>query len=182
MQPYKGFHVLLDAVRRLRQQGREDVVLALCGEGPQLPELREQARPLGEQVRFLGRRDDVPQLLGGATIAVVPSLWEEAFGLAVAEGMAAGVPVVASRIGGIPEQVEDGQSGLLVPPGDADALAGALLRLLSDPEERTRLAAQGRERARNHFSIERTVAALHRVLLAHLEPVPAPAVLAGAAG
>ncbi len=186
IQPYKGFHVLLDAAAILAREGIEGLAIVLCGEGAALPELRRQAERLGLQcVHFLGKRDDVPALLSSATLSVVPSLWSEAFGLSVVEAMAAGVPVVASAMGGIPELVEDGVSGAIVPPGEAEALAAAMGALLRDAALRSRMAEEGRRRATRRFSIDGTVEALHEVLNGVLEEpgpyetrrVPAPSAI-----
>jgi glycosyltransferase involved in cell wall biosynthesis len=167
VQPYKGMQTLLEAAAVLRAEGAGEMEVAIAGDGPYLPELRALADARGvPDVHFLGRRTDVPALLAGATVAVVPSLWEEAFGLAVVEAMAAGVPVVASRVGGIPELVDDGRTGLLVPPGDARALAAALRLLLESPQRRAALARQGEAVARHRFSLERAAAELHAVVAA----------------
>lgn len=169
VQPYKGMQTLVDALALLRAEGVENVELAIAGDGPYLRELRGIAARRGmDNVHFLGRRRDVPALLAGATVAVVPSLWEEAFGLAVVEAMAAGVPLVATRTGGIPELVEDGETGLLVPPGDARALADALRGLLADPARREALALHAQSAARRRFSLERAAADLYALVVSQL--------------
>src|SRR5207237_990381 len=89
-----------------------------------------------------------------ARVLALPSVWPEAFGLAGLEAVAHGLPVVASDVGGIPEWLDAGQSGELVPPGDATALADALAGLLGDPERADRLGAMGRSRASSNFSID----------------------------
>jgi glycosyltransferase involved in cell wall biosynthesis len=106
-------------------------------------------------VVFVGRRSsaEVLRALGEARIVIAPSVWYENCPYAILEAFAAGKPVVASRIGGIPELVEDGSTGLLFPPGDAGALADAIRRLWSDPDERRRLGKNARAR------IERDLAA-----------------------
>lgn len=173
VQPYKGMQTLVDAVALLCGEGVGDVELVVAGEGPYLHELRGRAARHGlANVHFLGRRTDVPSLLPGATIAVVPSLWEEAFGLAVVEAMAAGVPLVASRTGGIPELVEEGRTGMLVPPGDARALANALRLLLDDPGLRGAMAVQGPITARRRFSLDRAAADLYALVSRQLSPDP----------
>ncbi|HYR07205.1 MAG TPA: glycosyltransferase family 4 protein [Longimicrobium sp.] len=179
VQPYKGMQTLVDAFALLRDEGLDDVELAVAGDGPYLEELRGiAARHDLRNVHFLGRRTDIPALLAGATVAVVPSLWEEAFGLAVVEAMAAGVPLVASRTGGIPELVEEGGTGMLVPPGDARALADALRLLLRNPALRGAMAVRGPVTAHRRFSLDRAAADLcslvSRQLLASL-PTPVPA-------
>jgi glycosyltransferase involved in cell wall biosynthesis len=147
----KGHATLLDALRIVGGRGKR-VQLLLAGDGPLRPWIqgRVRRRKLGDRVRLLGVRDDVPLLLRGADLLVLPSRWE-GFGLALLEAMDAGLAVVASRVGGIPEVVVDGETGLLVPPGDAEALAAAIVRLLEDPESRCRMGASGRRRVRERF-------------------------------
>ena len=114
---------------------------------------------LGAAVRFLGRRDDVPALLAASDVVAVPSVVAEAFGLTALEGMAAGRPVVAFASGGLPELVRDGETGILVPTGDAAGLARAIRQLLTEPALRDRLGAAGRRVAAG-FTTEARVAAL----------------------
>lgn len=138
----KGHAVLLEAIAAV-----PEALFLLAGEGPERAALEARAAELGvaDRVRFLGRREDVPQLLAACDVFALPSLYEGS-SLAVLEAMAAGIPVVSSAIGGTEELIEDGRSGLLVPPGDAQALAAALRRVLEDPELRQSLAARARER------------------------------------
>ena len=176
VQPYKGMQTVLEAAFLLRAKGAGAVDFAFAGDGPYLDALRARAGELGlDNVHFLGRRTDVPALLAGATVAVVPSLWEEAFGLAVVEAMAAGVPLVASRTGGIPELVDDGRTGLLVPPGDARALADALRLLLDHPSLRATLSMHGQIAARRRFSLERAAVDLYALVASQLSTAPFPA-------
>lgn len=164
--PYKGIEVLLDAAHLLEDAGLSDLHIAWAGEGPAFERLVAKAREADlRRFHFLGRREDVPSLLASATVAVVPSLWAEAFGLTVVEAMAAGTPLVASAIGGIPELIRPEQTGLLVPPGDAAALAAAIRRLLDDAGLRARLSEQGRAEAQKRFSVERAAEELSGVLL-----------------
>ncbi len=164
-QAYKGIGVFIEAAAILARRKVPNVVFAYCGDGPALTEFRRQATTLGlTDFHFLGRRDDLPRLLGSATVVVVPSLWAEAFGLTVVEAMAAGVPVVATRTGGIPELIADGQTGLLVPPNDPEALADAINRLLGDAALRTRVVRQAREAARREYSIDKAIASLTALL------------------
>jgi L-malate glycosyltransferase len=150
--PHKGVDHLVRALALARGEHR----LTVVGDGPQLEPLRVLARELGvaERVAFPGLRDDVHALLQRCDAFVHPAVWEEAFGLTIAEAMAAGRAVVASRTGGIPEVVEDGVSGLLVPPGDPEELARALDLLADRPELRRQLGANARERAQRRFSLE----------------------------
>jgi glycosyltransferase involved in cell wall biosynthesis len=140
----KGFAVLVDAAARW--QGRDPCPrLSIAGEGPLAGALASQARAAGVPVRFLGRRDDVPALMAAADVIVVPSLWDGQ-PLVVQEALRSGRPLVASRAGGIPDLTgEDG--ALLVPAGDAGALAGAVLSVLDDPTKAARLRAAATERS-----------------------------------
>jgi len=117
-----------------------------------------------DDIRMLGYVPDAARYFGAATVCVVPSVWEEAFGLSALEPMSHGIPVVASAVGGLPEVVIDGETGLLVPPGDEEAIARALAELLTDPERRTDMGRRGRERARQHFDLEDEIDALYRIV------------------
>lgn len=149
--------LVLRAFRVVRAQLPE-AGLQLVGDGPQRSELEALARQLGvENARFLGTRDDIPDLLCRVSCLVLASDWEGC-PLAVLEAMAAGVPVVATRVGGVEELVEDGRTGSLVDAGDEQGLAAAIVALLSDPARAATLGANGRERARARFSRERMAA------------------------
>jgi glycosyltransferase involved in cell wall biosynthesis len=164
----KGHSTLFEAIAQV-----PDAVFVLAGEGPEREPLEALAAQLGigERVRFLGRRDDVPQLLAACDIFALPSLYEGS-SLAVLEAMAAGAPVVSSAIGGTDELIEDGSSGLLAPPGDAQALAAALRRLLDDPDLRESLAARARERVERDLTRERMAARVTGVYRELLGGVP----------
>ena len=135
-----------------------DATLDLAGEGRCRGELTALVNELGvaDRVRFLGHRDDVPTVLEAADIFVLPSR-SEAFPNSVMEAMAAGVPVVASNVGGIPELVRDGYNGRLVPPGNADALANAVLGLLDHPERVEQFGRNGRGIVEQTYSFDRMV-------------------------
>ena len=142
--PQKGFATLLAAAAHW--QGRDPrPVVALAGRGPLEAALRAGADAGGIRVRFLGQRADVPALLAGADVVVVPSLWEGQ-PLIVQEALHAGRPLVASRTGGIPA-LTGPDAAVLVPPGDAAALAEAVLAVLDDPALAAKLAAAARGRA-----------------------------------
>lgn len=140
--PEKGVDTLLQAASRV-----PEATLTVCGGGPWEPRVRAAARSL-PQVRVLGHvpRRRLVELVRAAAVVVVPSRWPENFPYAVLEAQAMGRPVVASRVGGIPEQIESGVDGLLVPPGDAVALADAVASLLADPARARALSAAGRAR------------------------------------
>ncbi|MBI3003324.1 MAG: glycosyltransferase family 4 protein, partial [candidate division NC10 bacterium] len=101
---------------------------------------------VSERVRFLGWREDIPRILAALSVFVLPSA-NEGMGMVLVEAMAMGVPVVATRVGGIPSVVPDGECGLLVEPGDVAGLAGAVAKLLADPALAARMGAAGRRRA-----------------------------------
>ncbi|MEM7645214.1 MAG: glycosyltransferase family 4 protein [Pseudomonadota bacterium] len=163
----KGVRVLLDALAKLHAN-HPDATLTLVGDGPEREaiEVHAQELGLGEAVRFAGYlgQDEVAAELGRADLFVLPS-FAEGVPVVLMEAMASRLPVVATRIAGIPELVEDGVSGRLVTPGDADALAGAVSELLSDPEGRTRMGAAGRETVAAAFDVAREAARLDRLFV-----------------
>jgi glycosyltransferase involved in cell wall biosynthesis len=160
----KGHSVLLRAATEV-----PGAAFVLAGDGPLRGALEEEARALGiaDRVLFLGHRDDPSDLLAACDVFVLPSLFEGS-SLAVLEAMAAARPVVSSAIGGTDELVVSGRSGLLVPPGDSDALAAALRLLLEDPALRAEIAAEAAARAEQGFSqagmVRRVEAAYDQIL------------------
>lgn len=158
--PEKGVEVLLRATALLAER-LPRVRLLVVGEGPEEERLRGLTTELGleERVRFLGRveRERVTEVLAPAWVQVVPSVWEEPFGLVAAEAMMRGTAVVASDTGGLTEQVIEGRTGMLVPPDDAGALARAVLPLLGDRETAERLGGEARQVAVERFSEDRYV-------------------------
>ncbi len=134
--------------------------LTLVGDGPERSRAESLARSLGlgASVRFLGRQDALTELLSGAAAFVLPSE-TESFGVAALEAMACGVPVVATDVGGLPEVVVDGESGLLVPSGDVARLAGAMKEIVRHPERWQRMAEASRARAVHTFRREEQVGA-----------------------
>jgi glycogen synthase len=155
----KGIFQLLDAARQLP----ETVQLVLCASSPDTPELltRLQTAVSGRpQIRWINAMlpvEEVVQLYSHAAVFVCPSIYEP-FGIINLEAMACGTPVVASRVGGIPEVVQDGETGWLVEPGDPAALARALQAALADPARARRMGEAGRRRVEAHFSWDRIAA------------------------
>ncbi|MBD3237397.1 MAG: glycosyltransferase [Candidatus Eisenbacteria bacterium] len=144
----KGHRILLEALAVLPRKGRgAPWRLLVVGEGEERAALERQATELGigERVGFLGQRADAPRLIAVSDLLVLPSLLESQ-PLVITEAMAAGVPVVASRIYGIPEIVVDGETGMLVPPGESPPLAEALSALLADPARRARMGTAAQRR------------------------------------
>jgi glycosyltransferase involved in cell wall biosynthesis len=155
--PQKGQRHLIAAMPLLLERV-PNAHAVIAGAGDLEEYLRDLALELGaaERVHVLGPRRDVPALMHAMDVFAMPSIWE-GFGLVLLEAMAAGRPVVASRVATIPEVVLDGETGLLVPAGDPLALADALAQLAGDPEGARTMGEAGRERLRLHFSIEKMV-------------------------
>jgi len=162
--PLKGFPVVLEACNALQKEGREFEVLITAamdmGEIP-APYVRNLGWLPPEQLNSLYHRGD---------ISLVPSTWVEPFGITAVESMASGLPVIASRIGGLQESVVDGETGLLVPPEDPKALAAALRKLLDDPELRQRMGKAGRKRAEEVFDWDVLVRSRYLPLLEEIIP------------
>ena len=157
LEPEKGHRHLVEAWRTVRAQA-PDARLAIIGEGSQAGKLRALAHELrlDGSVIFTGRRDDISALTADLTISILPSL-REAQGITILEAMARRVPVVATAVGGIPEVITDGIDGLLVPPADPPALAGAIVRLLGDPSLRERIGEAGYRTVAARYSIDAQV-------------------------
>jgi glycosyltransferase involved in cell wall biosynthesis len=156
LHPTKGLDILLRALPRI--DGGEGAHIVLIGEGQARAELEALARSLGiaERVHFCGHVEDAARYLGAFDIFAFPSR-SEGLGYAALEAGLAALPVAASRVGGIPEIIVHGVTGLLVPPGDADALAAALEALVTDEKLRATLGARLRARVLQDFSVERMV-------------------------
>ena len=203
LEPEKGHATLLDAWPKVLRRVPAARLLVV-GEGSLMEDLHAQAEGLGllgeacegdrcvgtrharpgAKVVFTGRRDDVPSVTAAFDVAVLPS-YREALGLVILEAMALARPVVATEVGGIPEMVEDGVTGLLVAPRDPDALADAIVRLLTDHPLADTLGRNGYRLVRDRFCVERMVAAYEvlyeqgwlswRARAGEPVPVPAPA-------
>jgi glycosyltransferase involved in cell wall biosynthesis len=129
------------------------------GEAREKVEARAAALGLADRIRFLGWRRDVDAILAAADALVLPSLANECLPYAILEAMAHGLPVIGTDVAGIPEEVADGQTGFVVAPGDATALADRLGRLAADPQLRRALGEAGRRRVTSEFSLDRMAAA-----------------------
>jgi len=160
----KGVTVLLDAIARLPETTRQSMRLDIIGEGDEKPRLQQQARDLKIEslVNFVGyvANNELPRFLQQADLFVGPSIVDsvgdtEGQGVVFIEAMACGVPVIASRVGGIAEVIEDGSCGALVEPGDAAALSSAMQSLLDDEEKRLRYMQRGLQVVHERFAWER---------------------------
>jgi glycosyltransferase involved in cell wall biosynthesis len=165
----KSYDVLIQATARL-QEDHPDLHVLIAGEGPERPRLEALVRELGlgDSIVMPGRRLDVPDLLAKLDVAVCASHFEGS-PLAVMEYMEAGLPIVATRVGGIPDLIEDGVHGVLVEPGNPEELAAAINGLLSDRARASVLGSRARERRRREFDLDvmvHTVEALYEELLA----------------
>ncbi len=174
----KGHRFLVEACRLLQKRG-VDFRCDLVGEGPLRARIEKSIRAAGIADRVISHgarpRPEVVQLLAQADVLAQPSVVaangeREGIPVSLMEAMATGLPVVASELSGIPELVQDGVSGLLVKPGDADALADALQRLAADPELRSRLGHAAVEKVRGDFDLTTNVARLAELLLARAAP------------
>ncbi len=160
--PAQAHHMLIEAFHRLSRRS-SGVRLFVVGEGPRREALERQALDLGltERVRFLGARDDVPALMDAADAFALTSV-REGLAIPLLEAMRAGCPAVATRIGGTPEVIADGETGWLVPPNDPAATADALLNVLSDRPRARAFSAKSRDRWARGFTAERMVAETER--------------------
>jgi glycosyltransferase involved in cell wall biosynthesis len=170
----KGLHYLLEAFADVAVR-HPQARLLLAGDGPERRRLERLAARLGlgEHVRFLGElpHEQVPEMLQGLDIFAMPSTYE-GFGVAALEAESMEVPVVASNVHGIPDVVVDGETGVLVPPRDRQALAAALERLVSDGDLRHRLGRAGRAFVAEHYSWEENTAQMEALYEAALGEVP----------
>jgi glycosyltransferase involved in cell wall biosynthesis len=162
----KGLPILLDALAKV-----EGATLDIAGDGPERKMLEQKVNDLNisERVKILGYQSQpqVRALLKQADVFVMSS-FAEGLPVVLMEAMAAGVPVVATWVAGIPEIVRDERNGLLIPPGDANALAQAIRRLLNDPDLRNQFASAGREKIEQDFNIETEVLWLEKILTSAL--------------
>lgn len=163
LSPEKGHGHLVEAARRVLAQ-RRDVVFLICGDGPQRLALERASQDIRAHVRFLGFRRDLESLLQCSDLFVLPSL-REGLPNVLLEAAVAGVAALATRVGGVPEIVQDGETGFLVPPGDGLALGGRILELLEDPGRLAQVGERARDRVVKRFSIEKQLRILEALYL-----------------
>lgn len=163
IEPWKGQHVFLDAIPAILCAHPAARFLVVGGAAANKPEYLEQLRArcaemgLSDRVLFTGIRQDIPEILGASTVVVLPSVTPEPFGRTIVEAMLARKPVVATAAGGPLDIISDGDTGLLVPPGDAAGLAAGVNLLLSDTQRAFRMGERAREHAFSRFALERVV-------------------------
>jgi glycosyltransferase involved in cell wall biosynthesis len=159
----KGHRILVDAAARVLGRRKDDVRLLIAGDGDRMESLQAQARALGiaDRVVFAGHRSDVRELLGAIDVFAISSLYEGT-PLALFEAMAAGKAIVSTAVDGCREVLEDGVTGLLVPAGDPEPLAGAIERVLEDAGLRRALAERAREASRR-YDVRSCVEAMQQV-------------------
>jgi glycosyltransferase involved in cell wall biosynthesis len=174
LRPQKALDVFIRAAVPLLRD-YPDLRVWIAGEGPLKEELGELVRGLGvqERVMLLGYRSDVPDVLNSLDVAVSSSLFEGS-PLAVMEYMEAARPIVATTVGGVPDLIDDGVHGLLVPPADPEALGAALRRMLDDREAAQAMGERARERRRREFNIDLTVRRFESLYLRLLEGAGPP--------
>ncbi len=162
----KGHLLLFEAIKRLKAQNIRRFLCLVIGAGREELALRNYVKEngLNNEVRFLGYRDDIPELLRKIDIVAVPSK-REAFGMVAIESMAARVPVVATRVGGLPELIDNDHTGLLVPPGDTESLCMAIRYLIENPGIRKRMGEKGRKKVEKYFKIEDKIRETERLYL-----------------
>ncbi len=161
LHPVKDHPMLLNAFRLVVDQ-ESRAKLLIIGDGAERDKLEQQVVQLGlgEQVRFLGSRSDVPDILQCLDVFVLSSK-EEGLPLCILEAMASGLPVVATNVGGIPTVVRPDENGMLVDPEDSRAMANALLSLFNDKKQRVRLGMNGRRLVEQRYNLKKSIAAYH---------------------
>jgi len=166
LRPEKGHRILLEALKRAPR----DTHLLLAGDGPERPLLESVARASGleSNIHFLGNVRDVRPVLAAVDTTILASTAVETFSMAMLESMAMGRPVIGSRLGGMDEAVKHGETGLLVPSGDPDALAAAIRTVVHDPAARTAMGVHSRRLVVREFTREKMLESTRRVLQATL--------------
>ena len=165
----KGHIYFLGAAKKILEQV-PDTKFVLVGDGPLRPRYEEVARELNinKDVYFLGKRTDVPTIISNLDVSALSST-NEGFSNVIMESMAAGKPVVATKVGGSKEMVSDGITGYLVPPADSQAMAGAIIHLLRNPDKAIAMGSAGREVVKENFTVETMVKKYEELYLSLLE-------------
>lgn len=156
LEPVKGFSHFVDAARTVAQR-LPKARFIVAGDGALAAELRAQAADLGDRIQWLGLRDDVPELMAAMDVLVLPSL-NEGMGRVLLEAGAAGTPCVAASVGGVPDIIRDGETGILAPPREPGALAEAVCALERDPERRRAMGLAARAVVVPAYGLDRMVA------------------------
>lgn len=167
--PPKNHCLLVEAFERAIEE-RSDLKLFLVGDGKLRSDIERlvKKKDLNQNIRFLGLRQNIPELLATCDIFILSSDWE-GFGLVIAEAMVAGRPVIATAVGGVPELVEDGVTGLLVPPKNTQALAEAILQLVGNSTLREEMGREGQRKALERFDINQIARQYEELYLKSLE-------------
>jgi glycosyltransferase involved in cell wall biosynthesis len=167
----KGHQYLFEAVKCLAERGERDFSCLVIGDGREKERIHELVAQLGldELVDLRGYVSDLIGAFRELDILVIPSL-QESFGMVAVEAMAMGIPVVASRVGGLPEVIQDGVTGVLVPPANPRKLADAIGNLMDNPEVRFQMGQSGRARVREHFDIDKNLKISEEIIWELYEP------------
>jgi glycosyltransferase involved in cell wall biosynthesis len=163
----KGQKYLIEAIAILKSEGINNIVCLICGIGPEETHLKKLVyeNGLSDKVLFLGFRNDIPSVLKILDMIVITSLTIESFSMVAIEAMAMQVPVISTNVGGLPEVVDDGKTGILAPPGDVDALSKAIKYLLENPEVKLEMGRNARNRVLERFTIEENVRKTEHIFL-----------------
>lgn len=164
--PEKGIQYLVEAISLLVKESKlVNIITLVVGEGYYCQSLKKMAEEKGviKQIKFLGRRSDVATIIAASDMVVVPSVWDEAFGLIVVEAMASGRPVIASNVGGIPELIKDGAGGLLLACKDSTKITESIITLLQDKLLYEKLTDAGCKNVKEHFDILKSVTKMANV-------------------
>lgn len=151
----KGVDILLKAIKILKEKYQKEIKAAIVGEGYLEEEVKELVKELGigEEVEFLGIRRDIEKLMKSTKLFVLPSRWE-GLPLTILEAMSNGAGIIATKVGGIPEVIQNGKEGILISPEDSEILAGAIAELLKDKELRVKLGINAYKKVKEKYSIE----------------------------
>lgn len=164
LEPVKGVRYFIESIPLITQSLNHQITFLIVGDGSLRNELEQQAKSLNVDIKFLGERNDVPEILTISDIFVLPSLME-GFGIVLLEAMILGKPVIATSVGGIPEIVVDKETGLLVPPSNPEKLAAAIIQLLENSSLRKKLGEKGKQRVLQNYTQEKMLANLNNFII-----------------